>query len=160
MPRTPTLRHLVLLLPAITALAAVAKAAGTVQAASQHPAHLARALNVTDTAHLHFVRENADSTLTEEGTATGKLPGKVKVRLSIEGNVAGSFTITTHQGSLTGHSTGTLHSSGQYASFRGSVNINHGTGSYAHAHGHGGFYGTINRSTYAMTVQTTGTLAF
>jgi hypothetical protein len=32
--------------------------------------------------------------------------------------------------------------------------------SYAHVHGHGDFYGTVNRHTNALVVQTTGRLSF
>jgi hypothetical protein len=155
-PTTP-LRQL----SAIASIAlAISGQSGTVLASSQHPARTARALNATDTAHLHYIRENADSTLIEEGTAKGGLPGKVKAHMSVEAKVAATFTITTRFGSLTGHGSGILHSSGEYASFGGSMTVTSGTGRYAHAHGHGGFYGTINRSTYATTVQTTGTLSY
>jgi hypothetical protein len=34
-------------------------------------------------------------------------------------------------------------------SFAGTLTVSRGTGRYAHAHGHGGFYGVINRKTYA-----------
>ncbi len=34
------------------------------------------------------------------------------------------------------------------------------TGRYANAHRHGGFYGVIDRNTYALTVQRTGTLSY
>jgi hypothetical protein len=148
-------------LPALAALAVTASLIPTtVLAASRGRARVARSVSVTDSAHLHYVRENADSTLIEEGVATGGLPGKVKVRLGVSSKVTASFTISTRYGSLTGHGSGALHSSGEYASFGGSMTISHGTGRYTHAHGHGGFYGVINRSTYATTVQTTGTLTY
>jgi hypothetical protein len=153
-------RTLALLATIAALVVAVSSMPSAVLASSQHSARVARTLNVTDTAHIHYVRENADSTLTEEGTATGGLPGKVMVRLNVGARVAATFTITTRFGSLTGHGSGVLHSSGHYASFAGSMTVSHGTGRYAHAHGHGGFYGAINRSTYATTVQTTGTLSY
>jgi hypothetical protein len=115
--------------------------------------------SVTDTAHLHFVRESG-SDLLEEGAATGGLPGKLQVRLNVGATVYGSFTIQTHYGSISGTGSGKLHGTGTYASFGGSMDISHGTGRYAHAHGHGGFYGTLNRNTYAATIQTTGTLVY
>jgi hypothetical protein len=40
------------------------------------------------------------------------------------------------------------------------MSVSHGTGRYAHVHGHGGFYGTINRRTNALVVQTTGQLSY
>jgi hypothetical protein len=123
-------------------------------------ARIAHALSVADSAHLRFLRETTDSLLVEEGTATGALPGRVRAQLSVGANISGTYTITTRAGSLTGYGTGVLHSSGEYASFGGSITVTHGTGRYAHAHGHGGFYGTINRSTYATVLQTTGTLDY
>jgi hypothetical protein len=122
-------------------------------------ARAARTLNVTDTAHLRY-HESAGSALIEEGTATGGLPGSVKVRFTVGPTVSASFTIFTHSGTLTGHGSGTLHSSGTYASFGGTMSITRGTGRYLHAHGHGGFYGVLNRKTYALTVQTTGRLSY
>ena len=47
-----------------------------------------------------------------------------------------------------------------YLSFGGTLTVTHGTGRYAHAHGQGGFYGTIDRKNYAVTIQTTGTLYY
>jgi hypothetical protein len=122
-------------------------------------AHLTRTLNVTDEARLHY-HESAGSSLIEEGRATGGLPGAVKVHFTVGPTVSASFTISTSRGALIGHGSGVLHSSGEYASFRGSMSITRGTGRYLHAHGHGGFYGVLNRKTYALTVQTTGSLSY
>ncbi len=138
-------------------LAATCAAAGATS--SDPAAHAARSLNVTDEAHLRY-HESAGSSLIEEGNATGGLPGAVKVRFTVGPTVSATFTITTHSGALIGRGTGTLHSSGTYASFRGSMTITRGTGRYAHAHGGGGFYGVLNRRTYALTVQTTGRLSY
>jgi hypothetical protein len=122
-------------------------------------AHDARTLNVTDTAHLRYVRSSG-SALVEEGAATGGLPGTVKVSIDVGATVSASFAIYAHGGSLIGEGSGKLHGTGVYASFGGSMTVSRGTGRYAHAHGHGGFYGTINRNTYALTVQTTGALSY
>ncbi len=122
-------------------------------------ARTARTLKVTDTAHLHYVK-SPGSRLLEEGTANGQLPGTVKVWLNVGPTVTATFTIHARSGSITGHGSGTLHSSGEFASFGGSMTVTQGTGRYTHAHGHGGFYGAINRKTYAATVQTTGTLSY
>jgi hypothetical protein len=128
-------------------------------AALPTPAHTARALNTTDTARLHYLPSHGSSLL-EEGPATGALPGTVKLHMTVGATVKGTFTINTHNGSIVGEASGTLHGTGPYTSFAGSMTVNHGTGRYAHAHGHGGFYGVLNRNTYAMTVQTTGSLSY
>ncbi|HYB22717.1 MAG TPA: autotransporter [Solirubrobacteraceae bacterium] len=122
-------------------------------------ARVARSQNVTDTAHLHYVRESG-SDLLEEGQASGGLPGHVRASLNVGATVYGSFTITTSYGSISGKGSGKLHGTGTYASFGGSMTVTGGTGRFAHAYGHGGFYGVINRNNYAATVQTTGTLFY
>jgi len=134
--------------------------AATADTAGARPgARAARALNATDSAHLHYISSSGSSVI-EEGVASGKLPGRVKVRLEINATVSASFTIYASGGTLVGHGSGALHSAGAYASFGGTMTITRGTGRYSHAHGHGGFYGAINRNTFAATVQTTGTLAY
>ncbi len=125
------------------------------------PAVAARTLNITDTAHLRFVRETAASTLIDEGKATGGLPGTVKVVFEVGATVKASFTLTGRYGALIGSGLAKPHrSGGEYTSFAGTLTITHGTRRYVHAHGHGGFYGTIDRANDAVTVQTTGTLAY
>jgi hypothetical protein len=160
--------------PVLTAagiiLGALTLALSPVAAATAHrsirPAHIARALNVTDTAHLRYVRES-NSMLVDEGTATGGLPGKVRVQFDVGATVKATFTITTSNGAIIGSGSGTLsehkHEPGHtnvYASFGGKMTVSHGTGRYTHAHGTGGFYGVINRRNYAVTIQTTGTLSY
>jgi hypothetical protein len=136
-------------------------AGSSARAAQSERAHAARALNIADTAHLHFVRETASSTLIEEGKATGGMPGVVKIDFEVGATVKSSFVLSGRYGSLIGSSFGKPHSSGnEYSSFAGTLTITHGTGRYAHAHGQGGFYGTIDRNNDAVTVQTTGKLAY
>jgi hypothetical protein len=129
----------------------------------EHTGALARAagtLNVRDESHMHLVRESG-SLLLEEGTATGTLPGTVKVRFDVGATVSASFTIYSRSGgSITGHGMGALHSTGTYATFGGSLAVTGGTGRFRHAHGSGGLYGAINRRTYALTVQTIGKLSY
>jgi hypothetical protein len=140
---------------------ASALAGRPVRAAQDRRAHAARALNITDTAHLHFVRETASSTLIEEGKATGGLPGTVKVVFEVGATVKASFMLFGNHGALIGRGLAKPHSSGgEYSSFAGTLTITHGTARYARAHGQGGFYGTINRDNDAVTVQTTGALAY
>jgi hypothetical protein len=123
-------------------------------------ARAAHVLNATDTAHLHMVSESG-SLIIEEGTASGHLPGTVKARFNIGASITAYYTIYPRGGgSISGHGSATLHSSGRYISFGGTLTVNHGTGRYAHAHGTGGLYGAIERHTYAVTVQTTGKLYF
>jgi hypothetical protein len=97
----------------------------------------------------------------EEGPATGALPGKVRVRFVVGTAVTGSFTIYPRGGgSINGHGSARLHSTGTYASFGGTLTVSRGSGRYAHARGSGGLYGTVNRHTDALVVQTTGRLSY
>jgi hypothetical protein len=133
--------------------------AGIAAARDTPRARFAHTLNVTDTARLHYIKE-LGSTLLDEGSATGALPGKVSVRFNVGASVAATFTIYAKGGAIVGHGSGVLHGTGVTVSFGGTMTVSHGTGRYAHAHGHGGFYGVINRKNYAATVQTTGTLTY
>jgi len=162
-------RHFLALAPVLALLGSLnlALPAGAGSATpSMARARAARTLNVTDTAHLHYVKES-DAMLVDEGTATGALPGSVRVQFSVGAKVKATFAISTHNGSLTGYGTAALSEhkpqpghSNVYASFGGSLTVTHGTGRYSHAHGTGGLYGVINRKTYAVTIQTTGSLTY
>lgn len=131
----------------------------TTSASAAPTATAARTLNVTDTAHLHLVRTSG-SLLIEQGSALGALPGTVKSRFRVGPTISASFTIYPRGGSISVHAWGTLHSSGVYASFGGSMSVSGGSGLYAHARGTGGFYGVVNRHTWALTAQTTGKLSY
>jgi hypothetical protein len=124
-------------------------------------AHAARTLNVTDVAHLHLVGSSGEL-LEEEGPATGALPGKVHVRFTVGASVTGTFVFYPRSGgSITGHGSARLHSTGTYSSFGGTLAVSHGTGRYAHAHGSGGLYGTVNRrANDTLVVQTTGKISY
>lgn len=141
-------------------IAVLATAGASSAAAGLAPiARASRALAVNDNGHLHMVSESG-SNLVEEGQATGTLPGRVRVAFTIGAEVRATFTIYPHGGSLSGKGSGKLHSSGRYASFGGSMTVTAGTGRYRHASGSGGFYGVIDRRTYALVVQTRGTLSY
>jgi hypothetical protein len=129
------------------------------RAASVPPARTARMLNVTDEARLHLTNTEGE-VIEEGGPVRGALPGTLRVRLAIGANVTGSFTFYARGGSISGHGSARLNTTGTYASFGGTLTVSHGTGRYAHAHGHGGLYGAVNRRTYALIVQTTGRLSY
>jgi hypothetical protein len=130
-------------------------------ASSVPTARAAHVLNVKDEGHLHMVSGSEGSTLVEEGVATGTLPGTVKVRFNIGAVITASFTIYARGGgSITGHGSGQLHTTGTYSTFGGSLSVTHGTGRFARAHGTGGLYGSLDRRTYALVVQTLGKLEY
>jgi hypothetical protein len=109
---------------------------------------------------LHRVHCNCDEIL-EEGQAKGSLPGTVRAYVTVGAPIIFHFTITVRgAGTLSGQGSGKPKGNPAEPSFSGTMTITHGTGRYRHAHGKGGFYGTLNRATYAAVMQTTGTLAY
>jgi predicted outer membrane repeat protein len=82
------------------------------------------------------------------------------VHFNVGPTFSGNFTIYTRGGAIKGHGTATPHGSGVYESFAGSLVVTGGTGRYAHAHGRGNMYGTFNRNTYGLVIQTAGTLLY
>lgn len=140
---------------------AVLVSIGGAQASLAQPeARTARTLNVADEARLHLVHSSGEL-LVEEGPATGALAGIVHVRVQVSETLTGSFTIYPRGGgTITGHGSARLHSTGMYSSFAGTLTVSHGTGRYIHAHGSGGLYGTVDRRTDDMTIQTTGKLSY
>jgi hypothetical protein len=123
-------------------------------------ARAAHALSVDDTGYLHLLNASG-AILSEAGPVSGTLPGNTRVRLDVGANVTASFTIDSRGGgSIAGHGSAVLHSSGRYSSFGGTLLVEQGTGRYAHANGSGRLYGVIDRRTDEVTVQTIGTLHY
>jgi hypothetical protein len=142
------------------ALAAMASPTAVFAIDSPHVARAARTISATDEAHLRYVRR-AGSRLFEEGMAHGTLPGSVHAECNLGATFTASVVIyLSSGGTIRGHGTAIPHGSGIYESFSGTLTVTGGTGRYVHAHGHAGFYGLFNRRTYALTVQTTGSLSY
>lgn len=150
---------------AATGLLVIATSASIVTAdrgKSAPSAYTSRSLKATDEAQMHYVKHRSSSArLFEEGTARGTLPGSMSAYCELGATFAANFAIYANGGTIDGHGTATPHAGGGlYESFAGTLTITGGTGRYAHAHGHAGLYGTFNRRTYALTVQTTGSLSY
>jgi hypothetical protein len=122
-------------------------------------ARAAHVLNGTATAHLHLIRPEGTK-LYEEGPVTGALAGSMRAEFDTGTTFTGSFTIRTHGGSIDGSGSASPHGTGRYRSFSGALTITGGTGRYSHAHGRAGLYGTFDRRSYALLIQTTGTLSY
>jgi hypothetical protein len=117
------------------------------------------ALQATDEARLRYV-STSGSTLYEVGHASGTLPGPMKVHMRVEATFSGSFTISAPGGSIEGHGSASPHGVGVYESFAGWLTVTGGSGRYTHAHGTARLYGTFNRDSYALVIQTLGTLRY
>jgi hypothetical protein len=122
----------------------------------------ARSLGVKDEAKLHLVHSSG-STLIDEGTATGTIPGTVKLEFTYDGSptVSATFTISAHGSSLRVKASGKLSSpTNPRPSFAGTITVIGGRGRYSHAKGTGKLYGVFYRRSYNMTVQTQGTVEY
>lgn len=136
-------------------------APGTARATSKSPdARTARSISINDKSRLHRVRA-IGNTLIEEGNTEGTLKGRVKIRLDLEAernSATSQFAIYLPGGDLLGHATGKATTGKEgWESFGGKMWIDHGTGRYTHASGSGKMYGALNRHTYVLIVQVTGT---
>jgi hypothetical protein len=119
----------------------------------------ASTISGADSAHLHLLHQD-ESLLFEEGKATGVLPGRMRAQLRIAQRYSGTCTIYTNGGSITGHGVATPHGSGRYQSFKGTLSITGGTGRFRRAHGQTGLYGTFDRITFSIVIQTTGNFSY
>ncbi len=153
-------RRLAILLPGVLAIIAGTASVGLAAPASRPPqTRTARTLKATDTADLRYIKHSG-SQLLEEGSAQGDLPGSMHADCSLGATFTASFTIYTHGGTITGRGTATPHGAGLDEHFSGTLTVTGGTGRYTHARGHAGLSGTFNRRTYAITLQTSGSLTY
>jgi hypothetical protein len=119
----------------------------------------ARTISGADSAHLHLLHQD-ESLLFEEGKATGVLPGRMSAQLTVAQQYSGTCTIYTNGGSVTGHGVATPHGTGRFQSFKGTLTIIGGTGRFRGAHGRTGLYGTFDRRTFSLVIQTTGNFSY
>jgi hypothetical protein len=68
--------------------------------------------------------------------------------------------IYTRAGSITGRGEATPEGAGRFQKVHGFLAITGGTGRYAHIHGRAVLRGTFDRRTFALEVQTSGTLSY
>jgi hypothetical protein len=125
-------------------------------------ARSARVLNVHDQAHLRYI-SSSGSLLTDEGQASGTLPGKVRLRFTYDGSptVSAQLTISGPGWSMRARAQGKLSNpTSPTPSFRGVLTIGNGSGRYAHARGSGELFGVFNRRNYGLTVQAIGKLTY
>jgi len=160
-PRRHGVAMLAMLLFALSASLALEAALGA--SADQLPsAHVARTLSVMDEGYLHLLKSSG-SELTDEGPAHGTIPGKVRIHFVYNGDptVSSRITIYGRSGTIQARASARLSSPTSSApSFKGNLTITGGTGRYARAHGSGHLYGVFYRRSFAMTVQTRGTLTY
>lgn len=142
---------------AIALLASAALTLGlcaTATVAAARDGHAARrhSLHVVDHGNLHLTRKSG-STLYESGTATGTLPGTITAVFNTSvTKVSGTVTFHSRHGSITMTAVGYPQSAGTVARFSGNIAVRSGTRRYDSALGSGTFHGTVNRRTWAVSV--------
>jgi hypothetical protein len=125
-------------------------------------ARSARTVKVHDEGHLHF-SSSSGSQLIDYGSASGTLPGRVRLHFTYDGSptVSAQFTISGAGWSIRARAQGRLSNpTSPNPSFRGSLTITGGSGRYAHARGSGELFGVFNRRSYGLTVQAIGKLTY
>ncbi len=120
----------------------------------------ARTITIREHADLHLVRKSG-STLYQSGRASGTIDGNVSTVFNVTlSGVTGQFTIYARGGSLTLSVNGKPRSTGIRARFSGTMRVVKGTGRYSGASGSGNFSGTVNRRTWAASVDASGRLTY
>ncbi len=155
-----TVRSLAAIASPIALTAILAWIPATPAAASARPhANAAHTVNGTATGHLHLLKAEG-STLIEEGPVTGALAGSIHADFRTGAVFGGRFTIRTRRGSISGTGTATPHGSGRYQSFGGAFQATSGSGLYVHVSGRARLYGTFDRRTDSLVVQTAGSFTY
>lgn len=128
-------------------------------APSMSGGHPARETYIKEEGHLHLAHRASGSAIAEQGSATGTFSASLKAEIAIKvSQVNGSVQIELKSGTISGQASAAPHFSGRYVTFKGTLTIKHGTGSYRGASGKAGFYGALDRTDYALTVQLIGRL--
>ncbi len=143
------------------ACALVLGAGGASGAMGSPPARAAHTVSLSENGSLHLTSHHGFH-LNEQGTASGTIRGSIYIHLDVSSTnrVTAEVNIYPSNGSLTGYGTANYRAEGGKATFRGTLSISRGSGSYAHAHASGlSFTGTIQRVNDATTVHLSGPLS-
>jgi hypothetical protein len=124
--------------------------------------HAASSMKVTEHVALKLVKKTGSTKFQHSGRATGTVAGSVRSIITLSHSVVlrGTVTITTSRGKLRLKVDGRARSLELRTRFNGSATIAGGSGRYAHAHGTGTFDGVVNRSTWAATIDATGSFTY
>lgn len=141
-------------------MAVVAASVGAVAGLDASDATASRTIQVRESASLKLVKKSG-STFTHSGRVTGTIPGTASSRMTLNAlSLSGTVTIRAKGGSVTMRLSGRARSAGLRSKFSGSATISGGTGRYANARGKGRFDGVVNRSTWASTINASGSLTY
>lgn len=148
------------LVSGLSALFLATASVGAVAVLDVTDATASRTIQVRENASLKLVKKSG-STFTHRGRVTGTIPGTASSRMTLNAlSLTGSVTIRAKGGSVTLRLNGRARSAGLRSRFSGSATISGGTGRYAKARGTGKFDGVVNRSTWASTINASGSLTY
>lgn len=146
-------------------LALVVPAAAVVPVVTGVPmgARAARNLSIHETATLRPTGYVGGHVLNERGTISGTYRGSVEARLVAITNTKweGTLTVYTSGGSLKAKSITRFHPEKEeevIGYFVGTLSITGGTGTWAHTSGRMTFNGSVNRRTFHVSADMSGTL--
>jgi hypothetical protein len=119
-------------------------------------------MKVTEHVVLKLVKRSGTTKFEHTGRATGTVSGSVRSSTTLTHSVVlrGTVTINTSRGKLRLKVDGRARSLELRARFSGTATIAGGTGRYAHARGTGTFTGVVNRSTWAATIDSSGSFSY
>jgi hypothetical protein len=125
-------------------------------------AHAATTQDVKEHVDLKLTKKTGGTKFEHAGKATGTIPGSAKSKITITHVVVlrGTVTVTTPEGKMQVAISGRAQAIQLRTKFSGTVKITAGTGRYKNATGSGRFTGVINRSTWHVTVDATGSLTY
>jgi hypothetical protein len=124
--------------------------------------HAASSMTVREHVTLKLVKRTGSTAFEHTGHATGTVAGSVRSRITLTHSVVlrGTVTITTSHGKLRLKVDGRARSISLRSRFSGAASIAGGSGRYAHAKGSGSFNGVVNRSTWAATLDASGSFSY
>jgi len=134
----------------LVVLASLAVAAPAVAATGEH--------TVKEHVDLTLVKRTGTTKLEHKGRATGTVKGTVTSKITISHSVVmrGTVTISARDGKVRLKVDGRARSIGARSNFNGTATMSGGTGKYAGATGTGTFKGVVNRRTWHVTLDATG----
>lgn len=144
---------------AMPVAAAVLAVACPAVAGADSTATMARHVSVSESVHAHLVQHHRTK-LVESGSGSGTFSCPIALNMNLTSKSATiAFTCSPHGGSFSGSGSASVHYIGTVATFKGTLSVKGGTGSYSHASGSLQISGTVqNNNSYALTCKVTGSM--
>jgi hypothetical protein len=146
----------------LTALLPIAGLSLTTGGALGAAGHAASSMTVREHVTLTLLKRTGSTKFEHTGRATGTVPGSVRSKITLTHSVVlrGTVTIATSKGKLRLKVDGRARSIELRSRFSGKATILAGTGRWKDAHGAGTFSGVVNRSTWAVSLDASGSFTY